>query len=113
MADFDDENEFTSEDVQKIAEEAVNNVIGSDQIEYQREKVNQWSTQIIESCIKDLAKLNKKFKYVVTCIIQQNNGAAIASAASAYWDTKFDGLISVQLGQPTYICIVTVFCMQI
>ena len=69
MADFEDENEFNSEDVQRIAEEAVNNVIGSDQIEYQREKVNQWSQQIIESCIKDLAKLNKKFKYVVTCII--------------------------------------------
>ena len=43
MADFEDENEFNSEDVQRIAEEAVNNVIGSDQIEYQREKVNQWS----------------------------------------------------------------------
>jgi len=69
MADFEDELEFNSEDVQRIAEEAVNNVIGSDQIEYQREKVNQWSQQIIESCIKDLAKLNKKFKYVVTCII--------------------------------------------
>ena len=69
MADFEDENEFNSEDVQRIAEEAVNNVIGSDQIEYQREKVNQWSQQIIESCIKDLAKLNKRFKYVVTCII--------------------------------------------
>ena len=40
MADFEDETEFNSEDVQKIAEEAVNNVIGSDQIEYQREKVN-------------------------------------------------------------------------
>ena len=43
MADFEDENEFNSEDVQRIAKEAVNNVIGSDQIEYQREKVNQWS----------------------------------------------------------------------
>ena len=42
MADFEDETEFNSEDVQKIAEEAVNNVIGSDQIEYQREKVNHW-----------------------------------------------------------------------
>ena len=69
MADFEDENEFNSEDVQRIAEEAVNNVIGSDQIEYQRDKVNQWSQQIIESSIKELAKLNKKFKYVVTCII--------------------------------------------
>ena len=92
---FDDENEFNSENVQKIAEESVNHVIGSDQIVYQREKVNNWSQQIIDTCIKDLAKLNKKFKYIVTCIIQQNNGAAVASAASAFWDTKCDGLISV------------------
>ena len=91
----------------------MNTIIGSDQIEYDRTKVNQWSQQIIEACIKDLAKLQKKFKYVVTSVIQQNNGAAIASAATAFWDTKSDGLISVQLGQPTYICIVTVFCMQI
>ena len=113
MTDFEDENEFNSIDVQRIAEEAVNNIIGADDCEYQRDKVNQWSQQIIEACIKELAKLQKKFKYVVTCIIQQNNGAAIASAATAFWDTKSDGLISVQLGQPTYICIVTVFCMQI
>ena len=44
MAEFEDENEFDSETVQKIAEDAVNNVIGSEDIEYQREKVNQWST---------------------------------------------------------------------
>ena len=48
----------------------MNSVIGSESIEYQREKVNQWSQQIIEGCIKDLAKLQKEFKYVVTCIIQ-------------------------------------------
>lgn len=55
----------------------------------------------------------KNFKYVVTCIIQQNNGAGIQSAATAYWDTKTDGLISVMLNQPTYVCIVTVFAAQI
>ena len=57
MAEFEDENEFSSEDVQRIAENSVNTVIGSDQIEYDRTKVNQWSQQIIEGCIKDLAKL--------------------------------------------------------
>ena len=113
MQPDEDDGEFNSEQVQQIAENAVNSVIGSETIEYQREKVNQWSQQIIEGCIKDLAKLQKEFKYVVTCIIQQNNGAAIQSAATAFWDTKNDGLISVQLGQPTYICIVTIFCMQI
>ena len=70
MTDFEDELEFSSEDVQRIAEEAVNNVLGNEATEYNKDRVNQWCTQIIESCIKDLAKLMKKFKYVVTCIIQ-------------------------------------------
>ena len=70
MQPDEDDGEFNSEQVQAIAENAVNTVIGSETIEYQREKVNQWSQQIIEGCIKDLAKLQKEFKYVVTCIIQ-------------------------------------------
>ena len=70
MQPDEDDGEFNSEQVQQIAENAVNTVIGSETIEYQREKVNQWSQQIIEGCIKDLAKLQKEFKYVVTCIIQ-------------------------------------------
>ena len=81
----------------KISEQAVNQVIGNVNNVYQRDKVNQWSQQIIEIIIKELAKLSKLFKYVVTCIIQQNNGAGIQSAATAFWDTKTDGLISVQL----------------
>jgi dynein light chain Tctex-type 1 len=97
MAEFDDDQDFNSEQVQKITENAVQAVIGGTQLVYQRDKVNQWTQQIIEQIIKELAKLCKNFKYVVTCIIQQNNGAGIQSAATAYWDTKTDGLISVML----------------
>ena len=45
--------------------------------------------------MKDLAKLGKPFKYAVTAIITQNNGAGLQSAATAYWESKTDGLISV------------------
>ena len=70
MENFDDDMDFNSEEVQKIAQQAVEVVIKGDQnIAYQKDKVNQWSQQIIESCIKDLAKLQKPFKYAVTCII--------------------------------------------
>ena len=44
---------------------------------YNREKVNQWSTQMLDMVTKELAKLNKDFKYAVTCIIQQANGAGL------------------------------------
>ena len=71
MEGYDEgDEEFSSEEVQKIAQIAVELVVkGDSSIAYQKDKVNQWCQQIIESCIKDLAKLNKPFKYAVTCII--------------------------------------------
>ena len=74
---------------------------------------NQWCQQIIDSCIKDLTKLGKMFKYVVTCIILENNGTGLQTAATACWDTKSDGLISVQYGNNTFFCIVTIYAVAI
>ena len=114
MENFDNDDEFNSEEVQKIAQSAVELVVkGDSNIAYQKDKVNQWCQQIIEACIKDLAKLQKPFKYAVTCIIMQNNGSGLQSAATAHWETKKDGLISVQLGGDTFFCIVTIFAMGI
>ena len=70
MENFDDDQDFNSEEVQRIAQSAVELVVRGDSgIEYNKEKVGQWCQQIIEACIKELAKLNKPFKYAVTCII--------------------------------------------
>jgi len=43
MADFEDDGDFNSEQVQKITEHAVQAVIGGTQLVYQRDKVNQWT----------------------------------------------------------------------
>ena len=72
--DDDDENEFVSAKVERIAEQAIRTVVGGEQIIYAKEKVNDWCRQIIDSTIKELAKLEKMFKYIVTCIITQKNG---------------------------------------
>ena len=118
MEGLDDDMDFNSEQVQGIAKQAVETLLKLDKktdqhIAYQKDKVNQWCQQIIETCIKDLAKLQKPFKYAVTCIIMQTNGAGLQSAATAYWETKKDGLISVQLKGETFLCIVTIFAIAI
>ena len=69
MAEFEDDQDFNSQQVTQITENAVQAIIGGNHLVYQRDKVNQWTQQIIEQCIKELAKLCKNFKYVVTCII--------------------------------------------
>ena len=40
MDNFDDDQDFNSEQVKQIAQSAVEGVIGSDNIVYQKEKVN-------------------------------------------------------------------------
>lgn len=80
---------------------------------YDRTKIGQWTQQIIENTLKELVKLNKPMKYVVTCVIQQNNGAGFQSVASAFWDIKNDGLISIKMdGAAVNLCC-TVFAIQI
>ena len=34
-------------------------------------KVNQWTNGVVESCLASLTKLQKPFKYIVTCVIMQ------------------------------------------
>lgn len=41
--------------------------------------------------MKNLTALNTPFKYVVTCLIMQKNGAGLHTAASCYWDNSTDG----------------------
>ena len=43
MAEYEDDTEFNSEQVSQIAQNVVENVIGGENIIYQRDKVNQWS----------------------------------------------------------------------
>ena len=37
----------------------------------QHAKVNQWTNGVVESCLASLTKLQKPFKYIVTCVIMQ------------------------------------------
>ncbi|KAJ1506087.1 Dynein light chain Tctex-type [Coelomomyces lativittatus] len=58
---------------------------------YHHQKVGQWNTNIVEQCLKKLTSLNKPYKYIVTCIIMQKNGAGLHCANSCYWDQSSDG----------------------
>ncbi len=44
----------------------------------------------MEGCLKELKALEKPYKYVISCIIMQKNGAGIATAASMTWDLDKD-----------------------
>ena len=74
-----------------------------------RSNVDDWSNNIISAALKGLQSLNRTYKYAITVIIMQKNGAGLVSAVSTYWDPSVDGLCKVVWENGTIQCIVTVY----
>ena len=49
---------------------------------YNGKRIHDWTSSIVESVLKSLQAVNKPFKYVVTCIIMQKNGAGLHTAST-------------------------------
>jgi Tctex-1 family len=58
-------------------------------------QVTDWTNHIVDNCLRELQSLNKPYKYIITCIIMQKNGAGLNTAASMYWDTEKDNQCEV------------------
>mmetsp|Transcript_16218 Transcript_16218/g.31151 ORF Transcript_16218/g.31151 Transcript_16218/m.31151 type:complete len:114 (+) Transcript_16218:269-610(+) len=106
-----EEAAFVAEDVNNIIKESIDSVLLN--AAYNHHMVGQWTSQVVESCMKRLTGLNKPFKYVVTCVIMQRNGAGLHTASSCYWDNATDGSRTVRWENKTMYCITTVFGLAI
>ncbi|XP_072299167.1 dynein light chain Tctex-type 1 [Eucyclogobius newberryi] len=107
----DDETTFVVEEVGKLIKESVEATIGGNA--YQHNRVNQWTTNVVEQCLSQLSKLGKPFKYIVTCVIMQKNGAGLQTANACFWDNTTDGSCAVRWENKSMYCIVTVFGLAI
>jgi dynein light chain Tctex-type 1 len=74
-----------------------------------RAKINDWSNSIISAALRGLQSVNRPYKYAISVIIMQKNGAGLISAASTYWDATKDGLCKVAWENGAMHCIVTVY----
>ena len=76
----------------KIMDDSVNNLFGIRQEHadkdvkaiYNKEKANANINNLIDFVIRGLCKLNKPFKYSVTGVIMQNNGAGLNTCSKVY-----------------------------
>jgi len=109
----DEVADFNVEDVEKIIREAIVGNLGENS--FNVKKVNEWTNSIVASCLKELQALGRPFKYVVTCIIMQKNGAGLNTSYSTYWDTGKDGYCKIPWQNATMHCIVTIYgiCVHI
>nr|ACO15040.1 Dynein light chain Tctex-type 1 [Caligus clemensi] len=106
-----EETQFVVDEVSNIIKESIESTIGGNG--YAQSKVAQWTKSVVESCIASLTKLQKPFKYIVTCVIAQKNGAGLHTASSRYWDNLTDGSCTVRWENKTMYCIVSVFGLSV
>ncbi|TRY76763.1 hypothetical protein TCAL_07609 [Tigriopus californicus] len=109
--DGTEENQFVVDDVSNIIKESIESTIGGNS--YVHTKVNLWTNSVVEACLASLTKLQKPFKYIVTCVIMQKNGAGLHTSSSCYWDNSTDGSCTVRWENKTMYCIVSVFGLAI
>ena len=93
---MDDSNDtsFVVDEVSNVIKESIEATIGSQS--YQQAKINTWTSNIVEAILNSLTKLNKPFKYIVSCVIMQKNGAGLHTASSCFWDNTTDGSCTVR-----------------
>eukprot|EP00243_Klebsormidium_subtile_P005205 TRINITY_DN2049_c0_g9_i1.p1 TRINITY_DN2049_c0_g9~~TRINITY_DN2049_c0_g9_i1.p1 ORF type:complete len:114 (-),score=35.93 TRINITY_DN2049_c0_g9_i1:305-646(-) len=106
-----EEAAFVADDVNNIIKEAVDGALLN--AAYSHTKIGQWTNNVVESCLKRLTALNKPFKYIVTCIIMQKNGAGLHTASSCFWDNSTDGSRTVKWENKSMYCITTVYGLAI
>lgn len=98
-------------EVDTMVRESITSAVGDSQ--FLHSKIDTWSANIVEGCLKRLAALNKPFKYVLTCNLTQKAGAGLHAASCTRWQDKTDGKLSVQWENPTMIILVTVYWLAI
>ena len=92
---------FVGDDVNDIIKESIDAVL--ENAPYKHAFVGQWTNDVVETCVKRLAALNKPFKYVVTCVIMQRNGAGLHTASSCYCNNDTDGSRTVRWENKSYV----------
>lgn len=84
---------WATDEVDRIIVESLDAVL-LEQI-YHDSLVDQWVNMVCEMIIGKLNDTKKPFKWVVSCLIMQKNGAGVHCSHSAHWDTASDGMLTV------------------
>ncbi|XP_065185014.1 dynein light chain Tctex-type 1-like [Sycon ciliatum] len=109
MDEGQEEATFVAEEVTQLVMDVIEPLLAGSN--YQHNRINQWSSAVVEQSLNSLTKLGKPFKYIVNCVIMQKTGAGFHQASSCYWDNATDGSCTVRWENKTMYCIVSVFAL--
>jgi dynein light chain Tctex-type 1 len=94
----EDDNAFPSEDIDRCGNEVAEEVLK--EAMWDETLIPQWINLICEKLMKQLIGLNKPYKFMVTCIMQQKIGAPIHSSLACHWENTTDGVTNILYPPP-------------
>ena len=99
-------------EIDKILTEKIEKNIGEEK-EFKNEKVKRWSDNIIRECLRELVKLQKPYKFIVTCIINQRCGNGLYQYVSCFSDPMKDIITTMHWKNDIIHCIVSVYALPV
>lgn len=91
--------------VESVAQAAVASVVTGP---WTSASASNWKQDILNSCLKGLAALNKPYKYAVCCHLAQRNGSGLYSAAAGFWNQATDGCAAIIWESQTVFASITI-----
>ncbi len=109
-AEREDQFATIEEDVEKMVGERIAKTLdAADKGGWLAAKVPVWTGDVVESVLKELMGLQKPFKYAVSAVIMQRNGAGMTSASSCYWDAGAYPFRAALDARPSQSCVSKLF----
>ncbi|KAM9484410.1 dynein light chain Tctex-type 3-like [Salvelinus alpinus] len=100
---------YNADEASVSVKECIEGIIGG--IDYNQNKVNQWTASIVEHSLTQLVKQGRPFKFIGWTM--GPFGAGLHTANSCYWDTATDGSCTVRWENRTMYCVVCVFAVAV
>jgi dynein light chain Tctex-type 1 len=80
---------------------------------WSNKSVKEWSDKISTTALDKLQMQSEKFKYIVSTVIIQKNGAGMNFNAACFWDQATDGCVTYRWENKSMHCVVSVYGLAV
>ena len=88
--EMDEEEQFPADEIDNLLGQIVEEVLKD--ANWDEEKVPGWINTVCEKAMHAVVSLNRPYKWMVTCVLQQKIGATCHSTMSCHWANPADGV---------------------
>lgn len=111
-SNMDDIELLDIDELNQIIREAISKNLHGENT-FKPEELQIWNDAIVHQCLDELSKLSKPYKFIVTCIINQRDGAGFYSHSSCFLNTDTDSIATIRWDNDVMHCVVSVYSLAL